>query len=96
METFVAAFAVAAFSFGTAIFYVLSCVENSVLRLGLDQHSPAVADEDIRFTHKSLKRLTPLLPPANGFVILFGTAALVYLAVLNGWSWPSLLPLAFF
>lgn len=96
MDVFAPTVVIAIFSFGTAIFYALSCVEWSVLRLGVNQRSQSVKDEDVRFVHQALKRLTPLLPPANGFVISFGTAALVYLAVLSSWSWLSLLPLAFF
>ena len=65
---------------------------------GPSQFSKAtgVKDKDIRFVHRALKRLTPLLPPSNGAVIVFGTAALVYLGILNSWSWLSLFPLAFF
>jgi hypothetical protein len=96
MYTLIPTVAIAIFSFGTAIFYALSRVEWSVLRLGLNRHSQAVKDEDVRFVHRALKRLTPLLPPSNGAVILLGTAALVYLAVVNSWSWLSILPLAFF
>ena len=96
MLTLASSFAIAVFSFGAAIFYALSCVEWSVLRLGFNAHSKSVKEEDVRFVHKALKRLTPLLPPSNGFVILFGTAALVYLGVLTQWSWLAVLPLAFY
>ncbi len=96
MDTLTPTFIIAIFSFGTAIFYALSCVEWSVLRLGLNQHSRAVDDNDIRFVHAALKRLTLLLPPANGVVILFGTAAMVYQGVLRGWDGASIAVLAFY
>ncbi len=44
------------FSFGGAIFYALSCIERSVLKLGLNHHSQEVDEKDIRFVHASLKR----------------------------------------
>ncbi len=87
---------VAIFSFGTAIFYALSCIEWSTLRLALNQHTQTVKNADVRFVHAALKRLIPLLPPSNGFVILFGTAALIYQCFLRGWDGPSILILTFY
>lgn len=47
-------FIAAVFMLGTAIFYVLSCVERSVLSLVLGKNKKN-AEADIRFTHASLK-----------------------------------------
>lgn len=92
----VASFIIAVYSFGGAIFYALSCIERSVLKLGLDQQAKEVDDEDVRFVHAALKRLIPLLPPSNGFVILFGTAAMVYQGFARGWDRASVAVLAFY
>tara|TARA_Y100001933_G_C18925761_1_gene533076 strand:+ start:347 stop:826 length:480 start_codon:yes stop_codon:yes gene_type:complete len=79
------AFIVAMFMLGTSIFYVLSCVERSVLGLVFGKNK-SVTSEDIRFTHASLKRLSPLLPPSNGAVIFFGNIALIAQGFLSGWN----------
>jgi hypothetical protein len=92
----VSAFVVAITSFGIGIFYVLSAIERPVWRLAFDVHSPQVDDSDTRFVHRSLKRLIPLLPPANGAVILLGTLAMLYQALLRAWDWPSLVVLVFY
>ena len=92
----VASFIVAVYSFGGAIFYALSCIERSVLKLGLDEQTQAVDDEDVRFVHAALKRLIPLLPPSNGFVILFGTAAMLYQGFARKWDRASVAVLAFY
>jgi hypothetical protein len=84
------------FSFGGAIFYALSCIERSVLKLGLNQHSQEVDEKDIRFVHASLKRLIPLLPPSNGVVIVFGTGAMVYQGFTRNWDRASIAVLAFY
>lgn len=62
---FIIPFITATFAFGTAIFYCLSCVEKSVLKLAFSKDKTSVTEDNIRFTHKALKRLAPLLPPAN-------------------------------
>ena len=49
-----------------------------------------VKETDIRFVHQALKRLAPLLPPSNGFVVLFGISALTYQCTLHFWDLPSL------
>lgn len=92
----IAAFIVAVYSFGGAIFYALSCIERSVLKLGLDERSEEVDDTDVRFVHASLKRLIPLLPPSNGFVIFFGTAAMIYQGFKRSWDRPSVAVIAFY
>lgn len=79
------AFIAAVFMLGTAIFYVLSCVERSVLSLVFGRNKNA-NEEDIRFTHASLKRLSPLLPPSNGFVIFFGNIALIIQGIIREWD----------
>lgn len=94
MANFLPAFIVGVFTLGASIFYCLDCIERSVLRLVFRKDVKAVKVSDIRFTHAALKRLTPLLPPSNGFVILFGTAALVSQGVLRNWDFLSILPLA--
>ena len=83
-------------SFGGAIFYALSCIERSVLKLGLNHHSQEVDEKDIRFVHASLKRLIPLLPPSNGVVIVFGTGAMVYQGFTRNWDRASIAVLAFY
>lgn len=85
------AFVTAVFTLGTAIFYVLSCVERSVIGLVFGKKEKLISEEDIRFTHASLKRLSPLLPPSNGFVILFGNIALITQGILRGWDFLSVL-----
>jgi|GEM_PF-3496338 len=96
MKKLIPSLIVAIFSFGVAIFYALSCIERSVLKLGLNQHSQEVDEKDIRFVHASLKRLIPLLPPSNGFVIVFGTAAMVYQGFTRNWDRGSIAVLAFY
>ena len=93
---FVLPFITATFAFGTAIFYCLSCVEKSVLKLAFRKDKTSVTEDNIRFTHKALKRLAPLLPPANGFVILFGVGALIYQCNLHSWNLESLSILTFY
>lgn len=85
-----AAFITAVFTLGTTIFYVLSCVERSVLGLVLGKNKKTISEENIRFTHASLKRLSPLLPPSNGFVILFGNMALFIQGFMRSWDILSL------
>jgi hypothetical protein len=96
LNNLIAALMVAIFSVGATVFDVLSCIGRSVLRLGLDRASPQVSDADARFVHTALKRLIPLLPPSNGFVILFGTAAMIYQAVLRGWDTASIVIIKFY
>ena len=93
---FIIPFITATFAFGTAIFYCLSCVEKSVWKLAFSKGKSSITEDNIRFTHKALKRLAPLLPPANGFVILFGVGALIYQCSLNSWNWQSLSILIFY
>ena len=87
---FIISFITATFAFGTAIFYCLSCVEKSVLKLVFSKDRNSVTEDNIRLTHKALKRLAPLLPPANGFVILLGVGALIYQCNLHSWNLESL------
>lgn len=93
---FIIPFITATFAFGTAIFYCLSCVEKSVWKLAFSKDKSSLTEDNIRFTHKALKRLAPLLPPANGFVILFGVSALIYQCNLHLWNWQSLSILTFY
>jgi len=91
MYHFITAFVIASFTLGTAIFYILSCVERSVLGLVFKRSKTEVLEENIRFTHASLKRLSPLLPPSNGFVILFGNIAMIIQGFLRSWDILSIL-----
>lgn len=94
MYNVITAFIIAAFTLGTAIFYILSCVERSVLGLVFGKKKKAISEEDIRFTHAALKRLSPLLPPSNGFVILFGNIALIAQGYYRDWDFLAILILA--
>lgn len=93
---FIIPFITATFAFGTAIFYCLSCIEKSVWSLAFSKNKSAITEENIRFTHKALKRLAPLLPPANGFVVLFGIGALIYQCKLQSWNLQSVSILLFY
>ncbi|MCF8529087.1 MAG: hypothetical protein K9G13_04330 [Aquiluna sp.] len=81
----------AIFTFGFSIFYGLSLIEKSVWPLIFRNKPDLVSDHNIVFTHTALKRLTPLLPPSNGVVILAGTSLLFWQAVNLDWSWQSTL-----
>lgn len=80
----------ATFTWGFSIFYGLSLIEKSVWPLIFGSRNAAVSEENVRFTHKALKRLTPLLPPSNGIVILVGTTLLMRQAWDMNWSFESL------
>jgi len=82
---------VSVFMLGTTIFYVLSCVENRVLKFAFDSTSNKVSEADIRFTHEALKRLAPLLPPSNGIVILVGMGGLIYQGIITNWVLSSII-----
>lgn len=85
---------VAIFTFGFSIFYVLSLIEKSVWPIIFAGVQKEVDETDVRITHRTLKRLTPLLPPSNGVVILVGTTLLLRQAWDLGWSWEAtLLPI---
>lgn len=77
------------FTFGFSIFYALSMVEFKVWPLIRNRKTTRVDQADVRFVHRALKRLTSLLPPSNGLVILAGTTLLVMQANSMGWSLPS-------
>lgn len=81
---------VTTFTFGFSIFYGLSLIEKSVWPLIFGK-GHKVSDEDVRFTHTALKRLTPLLPPSNGVVILVGLTLLIRQAWELDWTVESLL-----
>ena len=68
---------VAIFTFGFSIFYVLSLIEKSVWPIIFAGVQKEVDETDVRITDRTLKRLTPLLPPSNGVVILVGTTLLL-------------------
>ncbi len=91
--TFLISFITAVFSFGTSLFYVLTCVERATLPLVWNR---VVAEADIRFTHQALKRLAPLLPPSNGFVILFGFGSLITQGIALHWEIRSLVVLVYY
>ena len=74
------------FTFGTSIFFALSMIERSTWSLMWKPQSSDVSEGDIRFVHKSLQRLTSVLPPSNGLVILGGTTLLVIQVFERGWS----------
>ncbi|SFS07202.1 hypothetical protein SAMN05216559_3173 [Halomicrobium zhouii] len=84
------------FAFGTAIFYILSRIERFVLPLAFDVDAETVDDDDVRFVHRVLKHLIPVLPPSYGFVILFGTVALLYQGFERGWDWPSVVIITYY
>lgn len=87
---------VATFTLGFSIFYGLSLIEKSVWPLIFKSADAPVAEDDIRFTLKALRRLTPLLPPSNGVVILAGMTLLTIQTANANWSLETLvLPIAY-
>lgn len=60
---------IAVFSFGTVIFYALSCIERPVINLWLNQCKVIGNHDIIRFIHNELKKLIPLLPPSNDNIV---------------------------
>lgn len=85
------------FTFGFSLFYGLSLIEKRVWPIIFRNDSSKVSDADIRFTHEALKRLTPLLPPSNGVVILAGLTLLLLQAAELDWAWTaSSLPIFYF
>ena len=59
------------FTFGSAIFFVLLALERRVWAGSLTLGTTAGGTEaDIRFVHRALKHLIPVLPPANGVVVV--------------------------
>lgn len=87
---------IAVFSFGTAIFYALSCIERPVINLWLNQRKVIGNHDIIRFIHNELKKLIPLLPPSNGFVIAIGTISMIFQCVLTNWSFFSIVIITFY
>lgn len=83
------------FAFGTTIFYVLLAIERRVWGLARDGDPARYAEEDLRFVHRSLKHLIPVLPPSNGVVVVGGFAALVWQGVQRGWDGRAVAVLAF-
>ncbi len=81
---------VAIFTLGFSIFYSLSLIEKRVWPIIFKDVRASVSEADIRFTHEALKRLTPLLPPSNGVVILIGTTLLILQSAEQSWSLESL------
>lgn len=81
---------IAVFSFGSAIFYSLSCIERPVLGLWLKPNKSLENNDLIRFVHKELKKLIPLLPPSNGFVIFFGMLSMITQCILTDLSYFSI------
>ena len=65
------------FTFGTSIFYFLSLLERSVLKLAFDHDDKRVENADVDFVHRAIKRLIFVLPPTFGVVILAGSILLV-------------------
>ncbi|SEO80273.1 hypothetical protein SAMN04487948_105228 [Halogranum amylolyticum] len=84
------------FTFGTAIFYILSRIERFVLALAFDEETDTVEDDDVRFVHRVLKHLIPILPPSYGFVMLFGTLALLYQGFERGWDRTSVVIISYY
>jgi hypothetical protein len=80
---------VATFTFGFSIFYALSLIEFRVWGLIFGSGKAAISEDELRFTHKSLKRMTPLLPPSNGLVILVGLFLLMRQASDLGWGFEA-------
>jgi hypothetical protein len=76
------------FTFGIGIFFALSMIEVPVWKLiFLNQNVP---EEDVRFTHEALKRLTSKLPLSNGFVILSATTLMIFQGNERGWDFLAL------
>lgn len=83
------------FTFGSTIFYVLMLIERRVWSL-LTRRANTVADHDVRFVHRILKHLIPVLPPSNGIVVVGGPASLLWQSIARHWDWPSLVVLAWY
>lgn len=73
------------FTFGVGIFVFLSMVESSVWKL-IFRNDKSVADNDVRFVHHALQRLTSKLPASNGVVILGGVTLMTFQANAASWS----------
>ena len=84
------------FTFGATIFYILSRIERFVLPLAVNQESQSVDEEHVRFVHRILEHLSPVLPPSYGVVVLFGTIALLIQAFVRGWDAVSVGILAYY
>jgi hypothetical protein len=85
------------FTFGTTIFYVLLAIERRVwagsLTFGTNDHG---SQDDVRFVHRVLKHLIPVLPPSNGVVVVGGLAAILWQCVLRGWDARSQIILGYY
>ena len=85
------------FTFGSTIFYVLLAIERRVWADSLTFGSTARGSEsDVRYVHRVLKRMIPVLPPSNGMVVVGGLAAIVWQCTLLDWSAPSIMILAWY
>ncbi|MGB0934047.1 MAG: hypothetical protein ACPGU5_07170 [Lishizhenia sp.] len=96
MENYNTYILIALFSIGATIFYVLSSIERSCLPIVFNPKKENVSETNIRLTHSTLKRLTPLLPPSYGVVVLGGIFTLFYQSFHLGWSMPSIIILALY
>lgn len=92
----VAAAAAAVFAFRDG--HLLRAVEQRAADAPLVRRDSASvsAEADVRFVHQVLQRLVPVLPPANGAVIVAGTALLIAQGVIRSWDVLALMPLAAF
>lgn len=85
------------FTFGATIFYVLLAIERRVwarsLTFGDDRTG---TDDSVRFVHRVLKHMIPVLPPSNGVVVLGGLAAILWQCSLRSWDAFSLVLLAYY
>ena len=83
------------FTFASSIFYILLLIERRVWSLVFYPESAFAKESDVRFVHRSLKRLIPVLPPSNGVVVIGGLISLVWQGIKLGWTGPSIAVLAF-
>lgn len=112
LQTTLSVWIAALFAFGATIFFVLLAIERPVWSIargrgpdGLPRHHAGAIDTDgavevdanvLRRVHATLQSLIPVLPPANGTVVLGGTALLTWQALLRDWDWQSVLILGWY
>ena len=88
----------AVFAFGATIFFVLLCVERPVWAVargagddGSNAKAGKVDETELQRVHTTLRALIPMLPPANGLVVVGGTALVSVQTWLRGFDVASVL-----